>query len=693
MNLEGLNEVQKEAVIKTDGPLLILAGAGSGKTKVLTTKVAYLIEKGVAPTNILAITFTNKAAKEMKERIYKLVGSDAYNIQISTFHSFGLKIVKENYNLLGYEKNFTILDSDDTLSVIKKIMKQMNIDIKQLNPRYVKNNISSAKNELIEPSEYEKLISVDYEKIIAKIYNQYQKELVKNNSLDFDDLLMLPIKLFREYPRVLKVYQERFKYILIDEYQDTNEAQYLLTKMISALYKNICVVGDNDQSVYSFRGANYKNILNFEQDYKDAKVIMLEQNYRSTKTILNAANSVIKNNEFRKDKNLWSDKEEGKKIKYYRAYDEKHEGDYVISEIRKLLEQGYREDEIAVIYRTNAQSRVLEEQFLKSGLPYKIVGSFFFYNRKEIKDLIAYLKVIYNEKDDVNVERIINVPKRGIGTKTINNLVNRASIEGISIYDAIETGKELEFKKIIEELKQASENVSLTELIDLVLDKSGIKAELESEKSLEADIRLENLEEFKSITKSFEEKEGLVSLEDFLNEITLVSDVEEHKNETNRITLMTMHAVKGLEFDVVFIVGMEEGIFPHANSSFDKQDLEEERRLCYVAITRAKKELYIINAKRRMLYGKDSINPPSRFINEIDSEYIETDEKNVTKKIDKESMLFDEDVTYNIGEMVKQDSYGEGIVVGIDDKFVTIAFTYPTGTKKFLKNHKSIRRV
>ena len=637
MNLDGLNEVQKKAVIKTDGPLLILAGAGSGKTKVLTTKVAYLIEKGIDPTNILAITFTNKAAKEMKDRIYKLVGSEAYNIQISTFHSFGLKIVKENYNLLGYEKNFTILDSDDTLSVIKKIMKQMNIDIKQLNPRYVKNNISSAKNELIEPSEYEKLISVDYEKIIAKIYDKYQKELVKNNSLDFDDLLMLPIKLFREYPRVLKVYQERFKYILIDEYQDTNEAQYLLTKMISSLYKNICVVGDNDQSVYSFRGANYKNILNFEQDYKDAEIIMLEQNYRSTKTILNAANSVIKNNEFRKDKNLWSNKEEGKKVKYYRAYDEKHEGDYVISEIRKLLEQGYREDEIAVIYRTNAQSRVLEEQFLKSGLPYKIVGSFFFYNRKEIKDLIAYLKVIYNEKDDVNVERIINVPKRGIGTKTINNLVNRASIEGISIYDAIETGKELEFKKIIEELKQASENVSLTELIDLVLDKSGIKAELESEKSLEADIRLENLEEFKSITKSFEEKEGLVSLEDFLNEITLVSDVEEHKNETNRITLMTMHAVKGLEFDVVFIVGMEEGIFPHANSSFDKQDLEEERRLCYVAITRAKKELYIVNAKRRMLYGKDSINPPSRFINEIDSDYIETDEKNVTKKIDKES--------------------------------------------------------
>ena len=692
MNLEGLNDKQKEAVIQKEGPMLILAGAGSGKTKVLTTKVAYLIEQGIDPINILAITFTNKAAKEMKERIYKLVGPMAYNIQISTFHSFGLKIVKENYNLLGYDKNFTIIDSDDSLSVIKKIMKQMNIDPKQLNPRYVKNSISGAKNELITPEKYDSLINVEHEKIISKIYKKYQNDLIKNNSVDFDDLLILPLKLFTEYPNILKIYQERFKYILIDEYQDTNEAQYLLTKMISSLYKNICVVGDNDQSVYSFRGANYKNILNFEKDYKDAKVILLEQNYRSTKNILNAANSVIKNNEFRKDKNLWSDKEEGNKITYYRAYDEKNEADYVISEIRKLIKEGTKEDEIAVIYRTNAQSRILEEEFLKSNLPYKIVGSFFFYNRKEIKDLISYLKVIYNEKDDVSVERIINVPKRGIGTKTINNLINRANIENISLYDAIETGKELEFKKIIEELKKDSENVTLTELIDLILEKSGMKKDLENEKSLEADIRLENLEEFKSITKSFEEKEGLISLEDFLNEISLVSDIEEHKDTQNRITLMTMHSVKGLEFDAVFVVGMEEGIFPHANSSYDKQDLEEERRLCYVAITRAKKILYLVNAKRRMLYGKDTINPPSRFINEVDQTLIETNEKNVMKKIDKESMLISGDVTYNIGEVVIQDVYGEGIVVGIDDTFVTIAFNYPTGTKKFLKNHKSIKR-
>ncbi len=693
MNLENLNKEQKEAVLHKDGPLLILAGAGSGKTRVLTMKVAYLIENGVDPSNILAITFTNKAAKEMKERIYNLVGRIAYESQISTFHSFGLKILKENYNLLGYEKNVTILDSDDTLSLIKKIMKDMNIDPKQLNPKYVRNVISGAKNELINAIQYENYISVESEKIIGKIYKKYENDLIKNNSVDFDDLLTLPIKLFNEYPQVLKIYQEKYKYILIDEYQDTNEAQYTLTKMISAKYKNICVVGDNDQSVYSFRGANYKNILNFENDYKDAKVIMLEQNYRSTKTILNAANSVIKHNELRKDKNLWSENEIGAKIVYYRAYDERHEASYVISEIKKLLNEGEHEKDIVIIYRTNAQSRVLEEEFLKSGLPYRIVGSFFFYNRKEIKDLISYLKVIYNEKDDINLTRIINVPKRGIGTKSINNLINKANIEGVSIYETIESGKELEFKKIIEELKTDSENLTLTELIDKVLEKTGIRKELESEKSIEADIRLENLEEFKSITKNFEEQEGLISLEDFLNEISLVSDIEEHKDNPNRITLMTMHSAKGLEFDNVFIVGMEEGIFPHVNSSFDKQDLEEERRLCYVAITRAKKRLYMVNAKRRMLFGKDSINPPSRFIDEIDNDCIEiTDNNRVEKKIDKESKLYNEDVTYNIGEVVIQDSYGEGIVVGIDDEFVTIAFSYPTGTKKFLKNHKSIRR-
>ena len=459
--------------------------------------------------------------------------------------------------------------------------------------------------------------------------------------------------------------------------------------MISSKYKNICVVGDNDQSIYSFRGANYKNILNFENDYKNATVIMLEQNYRSTKTILNAANSVIK-----KDKNLWSNNDEGEKITYYRAYDERHEATYTISEIKKLLNSGVKEQDIVIIYRTNAQSRVLEEEFLKSGLQYRIVGSFFFYNRKEIKDLISYLKLIYNDKDNISLNRIINVPKRGIGPKAMASLTAIAEEENISLYDAIYKGKELEFKNIIEELKKDSEECSLTELIDKVLIKSGMKKELESEKSLEADIRLENLEEFKSITRNFEKQEGLVSLADFLEQISLVSDMEEHKDNPNRITLMTIHSIKGLEFDYVFVVGLEESIFPHINSSFDKQDLEEERRLCYVAITRAKKKLFLVNAKRRMLYGKDSINPPSRFIDEIDKDCIEiTDNNKMEVKLDKESMFYDEDVPYEIGEMVVQDKYGEGIVVGVDDKFVTIAFNYPTGTKKFAKNHISIKKM
>jgi len=695
MNLDGLNEVQKKAVMKTDGPLLILAGAGSGKTKVLTTKVAYLIEKGVSPTNILAITFTNKAAKEMKDRIYKLVGSDAYNIQISTFHSFGLKIVKENYNLLGYEKNFTILDSDDTLSVIKKIMKQMNIDIKQLNPRYVKNSISGAKNELIEPSEYEKLISVDYEKIIAKIYEKYQSELVKNNSLDFDDLLILPIKLFREYPRVLKVYQERFKYILIDEYQDTNEAQYILTKMISAKYKNICCVGDNDQSIYSFRGANYRNILNFEKDYNDAKVVKLEQNYRSTSTILNAANCVIKNNTERKDKNLWSTKGEGEKIKYFRAFNEKDEAFYVIREIKNLINKGIDYQNIAVIYRTNAQSRVLEEEFLSSNIPHHIVGGTGFYSRKEIKDLLAYLRLIHNEKDNISLTRIINVPKRGIGLKSISNLNEKADSLDISMYEAITTGKEYEFKKMIEDLKRVSKDLTLTELVDKILDVTGMKKELEDENTLVSEARLENLEEFKSITKTFEERDGIVSLEDFLLETSLLTDVNEYKDDPNRVSLMTVHSVKGLEFDNVFVVGLEEGIFPHVNSLMDNSELEEERRLCYVAITRAKEKLYLVNSRMRTLFGKEQSNPASRFISEIDKDLLEKAFKDVEvkEKINKEELFHKENVDLVVGDFVYHDVFGSGKVIDLSGSIATIAFKHPHGIKKLMKNHKSLKKV
>lgn len=694
MNLDYLNDKQREAVLASDGPLLILAGAGSGKTSVLTAKVAYLIkEKGASPRNIVAITFTNKAAKEMKERIIKQVGPKGYDIQISTFHSFGLRIVKENYERLGYEKNFTIIDSDDSLTVVKRIMKDMNIDTTRCNPKFIKNQISSCKNEMVTPEKYQALVNDEVSDITYKVYKKYQETLLRNNSLDFDDLLIMPIVLFTKYPDVLETYQELFKYVFIDEYQDTNEAQYLLSKMISAKYKNICVVGDDSQSIYSWRGANFRNILNFEKDYKDTKVILLEQNYRSTKTILNAANSVIRNNIQKKDKNLWTDNDTGEKVKYVRALDERDEASYVTREIKNLREQGVSLDEVAVLYRTNAQSRTIEEGFLNSNIPYKIVGAFAFYSRKEIKDLLAYLKLIYNTKDDVSLMRVINYPKRGIGAKTIDNLSMDAVLKGTSMFEAIEKGKELEFKKVILEMKELAETLSLTETIDMVLDKSGIKNDLESEHTLEADIRLENLEEFKSITKTFEEESGIASLEDFLNEVSLVSDVNDQKEDNSpKVTLMTMHAVKGLEFKYVFVIGMEENIFPHVNSIEEKDGLEEERRLCYVAITRAKKKLYLINALKRTLFGRTSVNMPSRFISEIDKEYIDMPEKkNKLAKIDK-SKMFNNDNELNVGDNVVHDIYGPGVVVMVDKSIATIAFK-GQGIKKLMKNHKSIKKV
>ena len=694
MNLEYLNDRQKEAVLYGDGPLLILAGAGSGKTSVLTKRVAYLIkERNVSPKNIVAITFTNKAAKEMKERIIKEVGKEGYDIQISTFHSFGLRIIKENYEKLGYEKNFTIIDSDDSLTVVKKILKEMGIDSTRFNPKFIKNQISSCKNEMVTPEKYKNLVNDELSDITYKVYKKYQDTLLRNNSLDFDDLLIKPIELFNKYKEVLENYQELFKYVFIDEYQDTNEAQYILSKMISAKYKNICVVGDDAQSIYSWRGANFKNILNFEKDYKNAKVILLEQNYRSTKTILNAANSVIKDNINKKDKNLWTDNSIGEKIKYVRTNDEKDEASYVTREIRNLVNNGVSLDDIAVLYRTNAQSRTIEEGFLNSNIPYKIVGAFAFYSRKEIKDLLAYLKLIYNTKDDVSLMRIINYPKRKIGAKTIENLSMDAVLNGTSMFDIISSGKELEFKKLILEMKEKSEVLSLTETIDMVLDKSGIKSELESEHTLEADIRLENLNEFKSITKTFEEESGIASLEDFLNEVSLVSDVNDQKNDNSpKVTLMTIHAVKGLEYKYVFVIGMEENIFPHVNSCEEDGGIEEERRLCYVAITRAKEKLYLVNALRRMLYGKTSVNMPSRFINEIDKDLIDAPEKKMVNMKFNKKEAFNDDNGLKTGDNVIHDIYGPGVVVNVDKSIATIAFK-GQGIKKLMKNHKSIKKV
>ncbi len=690
INLDKLNAKQKEAVTHINGPCLVVAGAGSGKTKVLTTRIAYLIDKGIKDYNILAITFTNKAAKEMKSRVEDLMPNN--NSFISTFHSFGMRVIRENASLLGFNSNVTILDSDDTLSIIKKILKDKNIDPKMMAPNYVRNRISFIKNENLTPSAINSFFNTPIEKKIIGIYEEYENIIHKNNSLDFDDLLYLPVKLFKEHQEVLEHYQEKYKYILIDEYQDTNEIQFDLTKLLGSKYQNVFVVGDTDQSIYAFRNANYENVLKFEQYFPNVKTILLEENYRSTKMILNAANSVIKNNKKRKEKNLWTTNNEGVKIKYLRSYDEHHEVTLVLEEINNLKMQGLHNQDIAVLYRTNAQGRVIEEQFLAKNMPYKIVGSYYFYNRKEIKDLISYLKLIINPLDEISLKRIINVPKRGIGDKSIITLEEKAKNENKSIFEVIDNGKELKFKELIIELQKDALDMSITELIDNILEKTGIKEELETDKSLESDLRLENLMEFKSITASFEQNTGSVNLIDFLETISLISDMGNYQNVDDAVTLMTLHSAKGLEFKAVFLMGMEEGIFPHANSFYEQDGLEEERRLCYVGITRAKEYLYLTNAKRRIIYGKESINPPSRFIDEIDHDLIEetaNNEKN--QKVHKED-FYTEDNDFKKGDIVSHDKYGHGVIINIDDRFVEVAFSKSHGIVKLLKNHKSLKK-
>lgn len=1051
--LSKLNEQQRNAVIHKDGPCLVIAGAGSGKTRVLTTRIAHLIEEGVSSWNILAITFTNKAAKEMRERLDVLVPN--HDVFVGTFHSFGVRILRENYMHLGLERNFTILDSDDVLSLIKKIMKDKGISKEECAPSYIRNRISFIKNEMMSEADIEKFFNTEPEQIAYEVYKEYRKVLKKNNSVDFDDLLLLPVELFTKNKEVLEHYQEKFQYILIDEYQDTNEVQYKLSKLLSAKYQNLFVVGDANQCVvkgtkvetnngikniediteqdeiltaaghgevsfqktekviptfyegkivkittksgntlsctpdhtmfyklpieenkfyvylmykkglgfrigqtrsyrsdgekyinglmqrlnqehadkiwllkrcdnqvdasyyeqyyatmygipqmcfhgvgrrllftqeeinkfykevpsdlraamlmeeemlsmdyphykksgfahktvsnrvvninylcgdkanirnyctqrisfnttspeyrtilenagfpvrngknqdfrieteritmkeayelankiamfipevsilekirltkdntfrfipagslregmqlailkdnelieeeiikiekcfyndfvydisipttrnfiannvcvhnciYGFRGSNFRNILNFEKDYHNANVVTLEQNYRSTKTILDAANSVIKNNKERKDMELFSNLGIGAKVKYLRSYDEKHEITLCIEEIKKLLDEGYHSKDIAIFYRTNGQARIAEEMFIKNNMPYKVVGSYYFYQRKEIKDLISYLRLILNPHDEISLRRVINVPKRKIGPSTIKAIEDSAVLNNISMFDALSKGKELEFKNLILELRKLSESLSLTELIDAILEHSGMKKELEEENSLESELRLENLMEFKSITASFEERTGSVNLGDFLEEISLIADMSEHKENGDEVTLMTIHSAKGLEFDVVFLIGMEESIFPHANSLMEADGLEEERRLMYVGITRAKDLLYLTNAKRRMLYGKESMNPPSRFIEEIDEDLLEKTNSSIKeeKSFDIEGMYTNTNVDYNPGDVVLHESYGRGVVVDIDKMLVTVAFNNKIGVKKLMKNHKSLKKM
>lgn len=689
-----LNDKQKEAVMHVDGPCLVLAGAGSGKTKVLTERIVNLINNGVSPFNILSITFTNKAAREMRERVYNSIEEEANKIFIGTFHSLGLKIVRENASVIGYSNNVTILDRDDVNTLIKRFMKELNLDTEHYPVKSILNKISFAKNEGLSPDELDKFAKAPLDMASCKVYKMYESALKRSNSVDFDDLLILPLRIFKKDKSVLEKYQEHFKYILVDEYQDTNMVQHDMCKLLASKYRNLFVVGDMDQSIYSFRFANYMNVINFEKDNKDAKVIVLDENYRSTNNILNAANDVIKNNKERKEKNLWSSKGDGDKIKYIRCDNEQEEASTVVRLTKELLDKGEKPSEIAVLYRTNGQSRVFEEAFLKENIPFKIVGSYFFYNRKEIKDLISYMHLIYNNNDDASLERVINVPRRGIGSKTIERLRSEASISDKSMFEVVSSGKELGFKNLIIDLTNESKNTDLVGLVDVILDKTGIRKELEEKNDLESEIRLENLNEFKSIALAFQEK-GIFSLEEFLENISLVSDKNEYKEVDDGINLMTLHSAKGLEFNDVFLVGMEEGIFPHNRSFESESELEEERRLCYVGITRAKEHLWLMNAKKRTLFGQVSMNFPSRFIKEINSDLIDKEESVSLKNNSYIGNMYERDLNddLKVGDKVVHDKFGEGVVVKIDGSVATIAFGYMYGIKNLAKNHKSIKRV
>lgn len=690
--MDVLNEKQGEAINFKEGPCLVLAGAGSGKTKVLTERIIKLIEDGVSPQNILAITFTNKAAKEMKDRISLKLDNVANNIFVGTFHSFGLKIIRENFRELGFERNISIIDKEDMNSIIKKILKEYNVDTKLVPIKYVINKISFAKNENLTPEEYSKFMKGYVDETVIKVFTKYISVLKSNNSVDFDDLLLLPLQLFKNNKTILDKYQEHYKYILVDEYQDTNTVQYDLCKVLASKYKNIFVVGDIDQSIYGWRGANYENILNFEKDYKEAHLVILEENYRSTKNILDAANSVVKHNVKRKEKKLISTKDLGEKIKYIRCYSEIDEAKEVVEEIKKLVLSGKKYSDIGILYRTNAQSRVIEEALLKENIPYKVVGSYYFYNRKEIKDLIAYLTLIYNPKDNESLERIINVPKRKIGNKTIEKIREKANDAGISMFEAIKDGSALDFKNLILKLIDESKKLNLSDLIDQILNLSGMKNELETMGDLDSEIRLENLEEFKSIALAFEER-GIYSLEEFLENIALVSDFGQYKEVDDCVNVMTLHSAKGLEFDVVFLTGMEENVFPHFRSMDNEDELEEERRLCYVGITRAKEKLYLLNAKKRTLFGRTDMNSPSRFVQEITPDLLDSSEVDVNAVVSNDMYDEERNSELKVGDKVKHTKYGYGIVVQIEGSIASIAFNHNVGVVKIMKTHKSLEKV
>lgn len=735
-----LNKQQKEAVFHTRGPLLLLAGAGSGKTRVLVHRIAYLIEEEqVNPWNIMAITFTNKAAGEMRERVDDMIGFGAENIWVSTFHSTCVRILRRHIDLLGYENSFTIYDTDDQKTLIKEVCKYLQIDTKMFPERSLMSAISKAKDEFLSPSEYEAEHRGDFHKTkVASVYKEYQKRLKANNALDFDDLLFKTVELFQFHPEILEKYQERFRYIMVDEYQDTNHVQFLFVSMLAGKYRNLCVVGDDDQSIYKFRGANIYNILNFEKKYEDATVIKLEQNYRSTQNILNAANGVIRHNIGRKDKTLWTDNEAGELVSFCQYDSEYEEAEQIVNKIEQLTKDGTaRLQDIAILNRTNAQSRVFEEKFLLKNIPYKIVGGVNFYQRKEIKDLISYLKVVNNGQDDLAVRRIINVPKRGIGLTTVDRIQEYAIGRGISFLDSayeVENiagmsraiGKIQDFTNLIDDFREQANRMSVSELFSYIIEQTGYVDELAAEKTEEAEGRIENIDELLNKIVSYEESAEEPTLNELLEEIALVADIDNLENDTEAVVIMTLHSAKGLEFPYVFMGGMEDGMFPSYMTIMadDQDELEEERRLCYVGITRAKKQLFLSAARKRMIRGQTQFNKVSRFINEIPRELLEiTNGMSRFQRGGLSSLAEDQmkkafqsrtpvmggnpykkqevvspkvSLDYGVGDTVKHLKFGVGVVTEIrsggKDYEVTVDFE-KVGVKKMFASFAKLKKI
>jgi DNA helicase II / ATP-dependent DNA helicase PcrA len=729
--LASLNPDQQLAVEHKNGPLLILAGAGSGKTRVLTQRISYLIEQGVYPRNILAITFTNKAAAEMKERVKRLVGENSHEIWVATFHSTAVRILRREIEAVsGYNRNFVIYDTSDQHVVIKECLKQLNLDDKKFPFRNVAAVISDAKNKLEGPDKFAVMAGDYFQQKCAEVYKLYQDKLIANNALDFDDLIMVTVRLFQANSHVLRYYQDRFQYIMVDEYQDTNHAQYTLVNLLAGRYRNLCVVGDADQSIYGWRGADIQNILDFENDYPDAKIIKLQQNYRSTKNILQAANMVIANNRGRKEKSLWTENIEGHPVVYFTANDEYDEGRFItdkVSLLRRNEDKKY--SDFAVLYRTNAQSRALEDVFMRAGIPYRMVGGQKFYERKEIRDILGYLRVVLNPNDNVSVGRIINVPRRGIGDTSLGRVAAFANDNGMSVFSALKNPGQVpgltarsskpmaEFAAMMEKFIDIKEKLSVTSLVEEILAKTSYIDELRVEKTPEADARIENLKEFLSVTKEYDQTSEDKSLEGFLAEVSLVADIDSLPEGEEAVIMMTMHSAKGLEFPVVFIAGLEEGIFPHNRAILENQEMEEERRLCYVAITRAENKLYMTNASRRTLFGNTLYNSPSRFIAEIPEDLLtREDPSDPVRNANQAKSDFRAAKaawskfgtplqskpaatnlpTFQLGDKVSHPKFGEGAIVSIKgdnpDAEISVAFV-GGGIRKLLAQYANLKKI